>query len=227
VRAGTRSRVQSRVSQWVWIQPTLTACRSVEDYFCSSHVSEVTAMFDVQRLVEQCQGALKETDPRGAIREILERTVSQPSDVLTGLGEPDKATVQKIHVADDLTILNVIWGPHMVLMPHNHKMSAIIGVYTGAEDNIFWRRTGDQLGLIRPAGARALRTKDVEVLGPDAIHSVTNPIPRLTGAIHIYLGPFMTAHRSEWNPETLIEGIYDIEKNLRLFDEANARLSIR
>jgi hypothetical protein len=66
-------------------------------------------VFDVQRLVEQCQGALKETDPSAAIREILERTVSQPADVLTGLGEPDKATVQKIHVADDLTVLNVIW----------------------------------------------------------------------------------------------------------------------
>jgi hypothetical protein len=37
----------------------------------------------------------------------------------------------------------------------------------------------------------------------------------------------MTVHRSEWDPETLIEGTYDIEKNLRLFDEANARLSIR
>jgi predicted metal-dependent enzyme (double-stranded beta helix superfamily) len=115
----------------------------------------------------------------------------------------------------------------MTIMPHNHKMSAIIGVYTGAEDNIFWRRTGDKSGLIRPAGARALRTRDVEVLGPDVIHSVTNPVPRLTGAIHIYLGPFMTVHRSEWDPETLIEGTYDIEKNLRLFDEANARLSIR
>ncbi|HEY5634686.1 MAG TPA: hypothetical protein VIT02_13080 [Burkholderiaceae bacterium] len=184
-------------------------------------------MFDVQRFVDQCQGALKETDPSGAIREILERTVSQPADVLAGLGEPDKASVQKIHVADDLTILNVIWGPHMTIMPHDHKMAAIIGVYTGAEDNIFWRRTGDQSGLVRAAGARSLRAKDVEALGPGAIHSVTNPIPRLTGAIHVYLGPFFTAHRSEWDPETLIEATYDIEKNMRLFEEANARLSIR
>ena len=48
----------------------------------------------------------------------------------------------------------------------------------------------------------------------------------LTGAIHVYLGPFFTVHRSEWNPETLIEGTYDIEKNMRLFEESNARWAI-
>ena len=85
-------------------------------------------MFDIQRFVEQCQDALKETNASGAICEILERTVSKPSEVLTGLGEPKRATVQKIHVADDLTIINVIWGPHMTIMPHNHKMTAIIGI---------------------------------------------------------------------------------------------------
>jgi predicted metal-dependent enzyme (double-stranded beta helix superfamily) len=183
-------------------------------------------MFDVQRFIEQCQNALKESEAPAAIREILERTVSTPDEVLAGLGEPKKATVQKIHVADDLTIVNVIWGPHMTMMPHNHKMAAIIGIYTGAEDNIFWRRSGDQQGLIKAAGARALRVKDVEALGPDAIHSVTNPLQRMTGAIHVYLGPFFTADRSEWNPETLIEGRYDIEKNLRLFEESNARLAM-
>jgi predicted metal-dependent enzyme (double-stranded beta helix superfamily) len=182
-------------------------------------------MFDVQRFVAQCRSALKETDAAAAIREILARAVSNPGEVLAGIGEPKRATVQKIHVADELTIINVIWGPHMTIMPHNHKITAIIGVYTGAEDNIFWRRTGDPSGLIKAAGARSLRTKDVEVLGPDAIHSVTNPILRLTGAIHVYLGPFFTVHRSEWHPETLCEGAYDIEKNMRLFEESNARLA--
>jgi predicted metal-dependent enzyme (double-stranded beta helix superfamily) len=114
----------------------------------------------------------------------------------------------------------------MTIMPHNHRMTAIIGVYTGAEDNIFWRRTGDPSGLIKAAGARSLREKDVEALGPDAIHSVTNPILRLTGAIHVYLGPFFTVHRSEWNPGTLLEGTYDIEKNMRLFEESNNRLAM-
>jgi hypothetical protein len=35
--------------------------------------------------------------------------------------------------------LNVVWGPRMTIMPHNHRMWTVIGIYTGREDNIFWR----------------------------------------------------------------------------------------
>jgi hypothetical protein len=54
---------------------------------------------------------------------------------------------------------------------------------------------------------------------------VTNPLARLTGAIHVYGGDFYAVARSEWDPETLLERAYDMEKNLRLFAEANARLT--
>ena len=53
---------------------------------------------------------------------------------------------------------------------------------------------------------------------------MTNPIRRLTGAIHVYGGDFFHAERSEWDPETLLEERYNIEKNMRLFEEANAAL---
>jgi predicted metal-dependent enzyme (double-stranded beta helix superfamily) len=99
----------------------------------------------------------------------------------------------------------------------------VIGVYTGREDNIFWRRrAGDGASKVEAAGAKALGEKDAEPLGRDIIHSVTNPIPRLSGAIHVYGGDFFAAERSEWNPETLGEQRYDVEKNMRLFDKANA-----
>ena len=86
-------------------------------------------------------------------------------------------------------------------MPHNHQMWAVIGVYTGREDNIFWRRVpGGDGGKLEAAGARALSAKDADPLGDNIIHSVTNPIPRLTGAIHVYGGDFFAAERSEWDP---------------------------
>lgn len=62
-------------------------------------------------------------------------------------------------------------------------------------------------------------------LGPEIIHSVTNPIPRLTGAIHVYGGDFFGAERSEWDPESLVEGPYDAQKTMRCFEEANAARS--
>jgi len=99
----------------------------------------------------------------------------------------------------------------------------VIGIYTGREDNIFWRRLpGEDGGRIEAAGAKSLGERDVEPLGRDIIYTVTNPLPRLTGAIHVYGGDFFAASRSEWDPETLLEQPFDIEKNLRLFGQANA-----
>jgi predicted metal-dependent enzyme (double-stranded beta helix superfamily) len=111
----------------------------------------------------------------------------------------------------------------MTIMPHNHLMWAVIGIYTGREDNIFWRRLPDEdSGRIEAAGAKSLGEREVEPLGRDIIHTVTNPLPRFTGAIHVYGGDFFAASRSEWDPETLLEQRFDMEKNLRLFEQANA-----
>ena len=81
----------------------------------------------------------------------------------------------------------------------------------------------EQGGKIESAGAKTLGEKDVAPLGRDIIHSVTNSIPRLTGAIHVYGGDFFGTTRSEWDPETLLERPYDLENAMRLFEEANAQ----
>jgi predicted metal-dependent enzyme (double-stranded beta helix superfamily) len=183
-------------------------------------------MFDLDRFVADCRGALAEGGGQKAVREVLARAVADPAGVLAGLGEPRRAQVQRLHHAPDLTILNVVWGAGMTVMPHNHAMWAIIGVYTGCEDNIFWRRIETERGpRIEAAGARALRVRDCAPLGRDIIHSVTNPIPRLTGAIHVYGGDFFKAARSEWDPETLCEERYSVEKAMRLFERSNTALA--
>ena len=105
-------------------------------------------------------------------------------------------------------------------MPHNHRMWAVIGIYTGREDNIFWRRVaGASDGKIEAAGARALSDRDAVPLGQDIILSVLNPINRLTGAIHVYGGDFFALARSEWDSERLVEQPFDVEKTLALFEE--------
>ena len=42
------------------------------------------------------------------------------------------------------------------------------------------------------------------------IHSVVNPLARISGAIHVYDGEFLAAQRSMWDAETLVEQPYDI-----------------
>jgi predicted metal-dependent enzyme (double-stranded beta helix superfamily) len=184
------------------------------------------AMFDLDRFIADCRTAVSLDATHKSVREIVARAVSEPAAVIAEVGAPARAEVQNLHNSAELTILNVIWGPGMTIMPHNHLMWAVIGIYTGREDNIFWRRLpGQDGGRIEAAGAKSLGEQDVEPLGRDIIHTVTNPLPRLTGAIHVYGGDFFAASRSEWDPETLLERPFDMEKNLHLFEQANTRLA--
>src|SRR5215469_17781082 len=97
-------------------------------------------MFTLEQFVSDCRVALKQDAAHKLVREVLAQAVSDPAGLLKALGEPKRAEMQTLHRADDLTILNVIWAPWMTLLPHNHQMWAVIGIYTGREDNIFWRR---------------------------------------------------------------------------------------
>ena len=187
----------------------------------------MASSFDFDQFVADCRAA-RDTDPsHKLVREVVARAVADPVGIFKGLGEPKRAEIQKLHQSDTLTILNVIWAPKMTIMPHDHRMWAVIGVYSGREDNIFWRRLPGEGGRLEAAGAKALSTGDAETLGHNIIHSVTNPIGRLTGAIHVYGGDFFGVPRSEWDPETLQEGPWDNERTLRRFEEANARYEKR
>ncbi len=182
-------------------------------------------MFDLDRFKADSIAAAAQGSAN-AVREVVVRAVGDPGAVRTALGEPRRAEVQILHRSPDLTILNVIWGPRMTVMPHNHRMWAVIGVYVGREDNILWRRlAGEAQNRIEAAGAKALSERDAFPLGPDIIHSVTNPIGRLTGAIHVYGGDFFGVARSEWDPERLTEQPFDLQASLRLFEESNRFLT--
>jgi predicted metal-dependent enzyme (double-stranded beta helix superfamily) len=175
-------------------------------------------MFDLDRFIEDCRDAVRQDSSHKAAREVLARANSDPAAILAALGEPTRAGVTPLYKSDTVTILNVIWGRRMTIMPHDHTMWAVIGVYGGREDNMLWRRLPDDAdGKIEAAGAIALSTKDAQVFGPDVIHSVVNPIERVTGAIHVYGGDFFGAKRSEWDPESLHEQPFDIEKARRMF----------
>jgi len=180
-------------------------------------------MFDLDRFIEDCKAAIAEDPSHKLVHGVVERAVSDPNGLMRTIGEPAKAGVEKIYHAPDLTILNLVWGKHMTVMPHNHNMWAVIGIYTGRENNIFWRHLpADAKSHIEAAGAKSLGVGDAAPLGADIVHSVTNPLDRLTGAIHVYGGDFFGVERSEWDPEDLTEKPFDMAKNIGLFERANA-----
>ncbi|MXO58110.1 hypothetical protein GRI89_00930 [Altererythrobacter salegens] len=155
-----------------------------------------------------------------AVQEVLAAAVSDHRAVLDGLGEPTSAGFDVLLHSPALTIFAAHWTPQMNLLPHNHEMAALIGIYTGREDNILWR---DEPEGLRAHSAACLFEGDVVALPVDAIHSVSNPLQRFTGGIHIYDGDFFATERSQWNPETLAREPSDGDTIRAMFARENER----
>ncbi|MDB5318027.1 MAG: hypothetical protein JWO24_3871 [Rhodospirillales bacterium] len=166
-------------------------------------------MFDLDRFIDELRGTLAERS-RQAMKQVVARAVSDPAAIYKVLGEPSKPCIQILHRSAEITVMNIAWAPQQLTLPHNHQLGAIIGMYTGREDNVFWRRVPNpEKYQIEPAGGAALGPGDVAILGRDIIHSVANPLARISAAIHVYDGDFFAAERSMWDPEHLAEAPYD------------------
>ncbi len=176
--------------------------------------------FDRDRFVADCTAASADADPQSAIRDVLARAVSDHGAVLGELGDPTRAGMDVLLRSPTLTIFAAHWAPQMNLLPHDHRMWALIGIYKGREDNILWRRGPNG---IRAIGANVLFEGDVATLPLDVIHSVTNPLQRFTAGLHIYGGDFFDTARSQWDAETLEEQPSDGAAIRAMFDRENAR----
>jgi predicted metal-dependent enzyme (double-stranded beta helix superfamily) len=179
-------------------------------------------MFEKERFIEDCRAAVRGSDAQAAIRELVARAVSAPSEVIRGLGEPTRSGIETLYRGEDLTILNLSWGPQMHVRPHDHRTWAVIGIYGGCEENTFFRR---REGGLTQHGTKALAAKECVSLGASIIHAVHNPLDGITSAIHVYGGDFFAIPRSEWSPETFEEQPYNVELTRKAFEDANERLA--
>lgn len=167
-------------------------------------------MFDKDQFIADLRGTLAERS-RKAMAEVVARAVSDPASIARALGEPDKPGIQMLHRSPELTVISLAWAPRQLTLPHDHRMAAVIGMYGGREDNMFWRKVpGTDKFQIEPAGGEALGTGNVTILGRDIVHSVVNPLDKISVAIHVYDGDFVAAQRSMWDAETLVEQPYDV-----------------
>ena len=193
-----------------------------------AHGKGYKRMFQKDRFIEDCKKSVGEG--QAAIRDLVLEAVADPAGIVAELGEPTKAGVYTLHHAPDLTVINFVWAPCMTLLPHNHNMFAVIGIYSGREDNMFWRRleTGSGDGPdIEAAGAESIGPGQAVTLGRDIIHSVANPITKLSSAIHVYGGNFYEppVPRSQWDHETLVEAPWDMDHTRAVFRQAETRFN--
>lgn len=183
-------------------------------------------MFDVDRFVEDCRAALGDATPLRALRDRVAEAAADGAAITAALGEPTEAGLTPLYQSPDLTVVQVVWGPRMSVLPHDHTMWAVNAVYSGREDNLLWRRLpADGPCRIEAAGARSVGPGEVLSLGPEAVHSVLNPMDRLTAAIHVYGGDFFgRTGSSEWPPETLTARAFDMNRTRAEFARANRLL---
>src|SRR5215211_6250371 len=170
-------------------------------------------MFDLDQFITDLRATLPEKS-RQPMKEVVARAVADPIALMRAIGEPDKAGVQILHRSPDLTVLNLLWAPRQIALPHDHRMPALIGMYTGREDNIFWRRLANPVKFQIVAEQRDVT--DAQCLAAGGLdlelHRVGKPLGKISAAIHVYLGNFLEIERSMWDAETLVEEPYDMKK---------------
>ncbi len=179
--------------------------------------------FGKDQFVAECLAAVRAGDGvTAAVKEIVDRAVSEPSAIETEVGARSVSPMMTIwHRSDELTVLHIVWPPDVDLFAHDHNMWATIGIYGGREDNQFYRRLQD--GRIEPHTGKTIAQNDVITLGSDVVHSVSNPTKDWTAALHVYGGEFFTTPRTMWSKETLEPMPLDVDFIRQNLEAAAAR----
>lgn len=160
---------------------------------------------------DACVAAVAGDDPRATLRRLMEDLVAEPETLaaqLEPLGPVDRTpsglelgAEATLYEDEKLTVSLLDTYPGVLQPPHDHRMTAIIGVFEGEEDQRLFVR-GE--GGIRPTAGRTLGSGEVMTLGSQAIHAISAP-SGTARAVHVYLGSINTVKRSLFHPETLAE----------------------
>ena len=166
-------------------------------------------MESLDGFIESCRTALKSSHSRQTLEKILAEVLRDPS-LVNRLFEHiriptdfDRATIKDVTLYADntLTITKPLLPPRCNYSPHNHAAWAIVGVYDGEEENIFFQEQED--GNLIETHRRHLKAGEVLFMDESTIHSVSNPLNRMSYGIHIYGANLISnwAERNVWSLE--------------------------
>ena len=170
--------------------------------------------FNLDKLVEAIKDASREEDLVTRIKLIMDETFKEPAAILAGMPsfEKDETTLFE---DNRISIWNCRFNPGTPIPPHDHQMSAIIGIYAGIERNFFYKlQTQDKLSSNSHTDMEPGR---VLKIAPTAIHSVECMSEEPSCGIHVYFGPLTKIDRSLFDLKT--------ETRMKFTDEAFERLT--
>ncbi|MEM1108399.1 MAG: hypothetical protein AAGH99_06880 [Planctomycetota bacterium] len=163
--------------------------------------------FTYEGFVAAVQEAASGDKPAEAVGQLMRETLADPAAVAAAIPPRDE---DEVHLFEDgaVSIWNCRFQSDVVVPPHEHKMPVWIGVISGAEKNIFYRRDDDGLHEI---GTRVIRPGEVVAIGDDAIHAVTAEGDEPSDALHVYLGELTAVERDlfDWFSGEAVEFTMD------------------
>jgi predicted metal-dependent enzyme (double-stranded beta helix superfamily) len=89
--------------------------------------------FSLDRFVDDCMNAADSAEPMERIRELLRAALEEPN-----LGRRLPASQEDetlLHASAALTVYSLRLTPRIHYPPHDHRMTAVIGLYEGVESN--------------------------------------------------------------------------------------------
>lgn len=154
--------------------------------------------FHTDQFIAKVREAASSNTAVKQIRTILQDAIDDPVSISSVLGHFEGDDVV-LFEDDTVSIHHCRFDPGLHVPPHDHRMTAIIGVYEGAEVNHFY--VNGDTGLRRKS-TRRIETGEVLSMGPDTIHSVELGSAEESYAIHVYLGNLTTIDRTLYDWDT-------------------------
>jgi predicted metal-dependent enzyme (double-stranded beta helix superfamily) len=169
---------------------------------------------DIESFISKCQDFIRNPHANDMCYQLMLESMTNLSAVqesLEALHPQERPEDAFLFRSPNLFIFNSFLIPHLISPPHTHGTWAVVGLYEGQEDNIFYTRNN---GNLAETGRKSLTPGEVALLTPDTIHAVSNPSSKPSLALHVYGADLFSTPRSMWNPWTMEESPFEINQFL-------------
>lgn len=153
----------------------------------------------LQQLIKDLTEASTGPAPQQAVERYLSEFVADPQLACNAVPEYDEDDVI-LFENEHVSIWFCRFQPGTKVPPHDHRMSATIGVFKGVERNDLFTRDGK--GKLILQASKNIAAGQVLQLDVDTIHGVACTSTEPSCAIHVYLGPLSTIDRALYHPDT-------------------------
>lgn len=126
-------------------------------------------------------------NPLSALHAELSDALRDRDALLAALAVDGGMRVLVLLQSPELTVLQFVTPKGFVFPPHDHAMVSAVGVYSGAEENVYY--TPDGTGL-RETERRLVQTGQVAVHDRNVVHSIASAGGEPLAALHVYGGDF-------------------------------------